>query len=73
MRARLPLRILLSTHRFPNERTPIMATPLSSTSWFWSGSGWDWVHTSPRTLLHTIAPLLLDTLLSHNIPFPRVH
>jgi len=36
LRARLPLSILLynssSTHRFPDERTPIEATPLSATS-----------------------------------------
>jgi hypothetical protein len=43
-----------STHMFPDERTPIEATPLSATSaqlglgWVWV---WDWVHwhTSPRT------------------------
>ena len=46
-----------STHRFPDERTPIEATPLSATSaervlglvWVW-----DWVHTPPHTFLHTL-------------------
>ena len=60
-----------STHRFPDERTPIEATPLSATSaelvlglglGFGLGS-----HSSSH------APLLLVTLLSHNIPLPGVH
>jgi hypothetical protein len=64
-----------STHRFPDERTPIKATPLSATSaefvlglslGFGLGS-----HSSLHAPSH--APLLLATLLSHNIPFPRVH
>ena len=51
-----------STHRFPDERTPIEATPLSATSaelglglvvWVWV---WDWVHTPPHTLLSFSPP-----------------
>jgi hypothetical protein len=58
-----------STHRFPDERTPIEVTPLSATSaelglGLGLGLGLD-SHSS----LH--APLLLATLLSHNIPLPR--
>ena len=60
-----------STHRFPDERTPIEATPLSATSaeivlgvGLGLGLG---SHSSSH------APLLLATLLSHNIPLPRVH
>ena len=64
-----------STHRIPDERTPIKATPLSATSaelvlglglGFGLGS-----HSSSHAPSH--APLLLATLLSHNIPVPRVH
>ena len=60
-----------STHRFPDERTPIDATPLLATSaelglGLGLGLGWD-SHSSSH------APLLLATLLSHNIPLPRVH
>jgi hypothetical protein len=67
-----------STHRFPDERTPIEAeeaTPLSATSaelgsdlGLGLGLG---SHFSSHAPSH--APLLLATLLSHNIPFPRVH
>jgi hypothetical protein len=56
-----------STHRFPDERTPIEATPLSATSaelGLGLGLG---SHSSSH------APLLLATLLSHNIPLPRDH
>jgi hypothetical protein len=62
------------THRFPDERTPIEATPLSATSAeFVSGLGLCLglgSHSSSHAPPH--APLLLATLLSHNIPFPRV-
>ena len=60
-----------STHRFPNERTPIEATPLSATSvelGLGLGLG---LGLSSHSSSH--APLLLATLLSHNIPLPRVH
>ena len=64
-----------STHRFPDERTPIEATPLSATSTELglgrSGSGFGIGFT--LTLLLARALLLLATLLSHTIPFPRVH
>jgi hypothetical protein len=64
-----------STHRFPDERTPIEATPLSATSAelvLGSGLGLGLgSHSSSHAPSH--APLLLATLLSHNIPFPRVH
>ena len=60
--------------RFPDERTPIEATPLSATSTE-LGLGW-----APGfgigftlTLLLARALLLLPPLLSHTIPFPRVH
>jgi hypothetical protein len=60
-----------STHRFPDERTPIEATLLSATSaelvlgvGLGMGLG---SHSSSH------APLLLATLLSHTIPLPRVH
>jgi hypothetical protein len=60
-----------STHRFPDECTPIEATPLSATSvelvlgvGLGLGLG---SHSSSHS------PLLLATLLSHNIPLPRVH
>jgi hypothetical protein len=72
MRARLSLHILLATHRFPDERTPIEATPLSSTLgrslvrvWIWV---WDWVHTSPRTLLDTLPSFLPPSFIQY--PFP---
>jgi hypothetical protein len=60
-----------STHRFLDERTPIEATPLSATSaelglCLGLGLGFG-SHSSSH------APLLLATLLSHNIPLPRVH
>ena len=63
-----------STHRFPDERTTIEATPLSATSaelglGLGLGLGLD----SLFTLLFARVPLLLTTLLSHTIPFPRVH
>jgi hypothetical protein len=59
-----------STHRFPDERTPIEATPPSATSaelrlGLGLGLGLG-SHSSSH------APLLLATLLSHNIPLPRV-
>ena len=64
-----------STHRFPDERTPIEVTPLSATSAelvLGLGLGLGLVsHSSSHAPSH--APLLLATLLSHNIPFPRVH
>jgi hypothetical protein len=56
--------------------------PLSATSlvwdWVWV---WDWIHWHTEqikdiiigTLLLACAPLLLSSLLSHTIPFPRVH
>ena len=60
-----------STHRFPDERTPIETTPLSATSaelvlgvGLGLGLG---SHSSSHV------PLLLATLLSQNIPLPRVH
>ena len=59
-----------STHRFPDEHTPIETTPLSATSaelglglGLRLGLG---SHSSSHD------PLLLATLLSHNIPLPRV-
>ena len=61
-----------STHRFPDERTPIEATPLSATSVevvLASGFGISFT----VTLLLARALLLLATLHSHTIPFPRVH
>ena len=60
-----------STHRFPDERTPIEAMPLSATSaeLVWGvGLG---LGLGSHSSSH--APLLLATLLSHNIPLPRVH
>ena len=60
-----------STHRFPDERTPIEATPLSATSaGLWLGLGLG-LGLGSHSSSH--APLLLATLLSHNIPLPRVH
>ena len=71
-----------STHRFHDERKPSEAMPLSATSlvwdWVWV---WDWIHWHTEqikdiiigTLLLAYAPLLLSSLLSHTIPFPRVH
>jgi hypothetical protein len=64
-----------STHRFLDECTPIEATPLSATSvelvlGLGLGLGLG-SHLSSHAASH--APLLLATLLSHNIPFPRVH
>jgi hypothetical protein len=63
-----------STHRFPDDHTPIEATPLSSTSAelvFSLGLGLGLgSHSSSHAPSHD--PLLL-ALLSHNIPFPRVH
>jgi hypothetical protein len=62
-----------STHRFPDERTPIEAAPLSWTSaelglGLGLGLGLDsFSHSSSH------APLLLATLLSHTIPFPCAH
>jgi len=60
-----------STHRFLDERTPIEATALSATSaelelGLGLGLGLG-SHSSSH------APLLLATLLSHNIPLPCVH
>jgi hypothetical protein len=64
-----------STHRFPDERTPIEATPLLATSAelvLALGLGLELgSHSSSHAPSH--APLLLATLLSQNIPFPRVH
>ncbi len=60
-----------STHRFPYDRTPIEATPLSETSaelGFGLGLG---LGLGSHSSSHT--PLLLTTLLSHNIPLPGVH
>jgi hypothetical protein len=64
-----------STHRFPDERTPIVATSLLATSaelgsglGLGLGLGSHFVSHAPSH-----APLLLATLLSHNVPFPRVH
>ena len=76
MRARLPLNTYSSsTHRFPDERNPIEATPLSATSAeLCSALGLELElgsHSSSHVPSH--APLLLATLLSHNIPFPRDH
>jgi hypothetical protein len=65
------------THRFPDERIPIEATPLSPTSVELvtvSGLGLGLElgsHSSSHAPSH--APLILATLLSHNIPFPHVH
>ena len=64
-----------STHRFPDERTHIEATPLSATSaelglGLGMGLGLG-SHSSSHAPSH--APLLLATLLSHNIPLTRVH
>jgi len=48
-----------STHRFPDERTPIEATPLQphlrSLGWVWVWV-WDWVHIPPHTLLSFSPP-----------------
>ncbi len=60
-RARLSLHILLLrvTHRFPDERTPILATPLSATSDSMSHSIRGLCHsssTSARTLLRSPSP-----------------
>ena len=59
-----------SLQRFPDERTPIEATPLSATS---SELGLGFGIGFTLTLLLARALLLLATLLSHTIPFPRVH
>ena len=54
MRVCFPYTYSSSTHRLPDERTPIETTPLSATSaervrvWVWV---WD---TSPHTLLQTL-------------------
>ena len=61
-----------STHRFPDECTPIEATPLLATSaelGLGLGLGLDWVHTPPHTILSFLPPCLL----SHNIPLLRGH
>jgi hypothetical protein len=65
-----------STHSFPDERTPIEAKPLSATSaelvsGFGLGLGLGSHFSSSHAPPH--APLLLATLLSHNITFLRVH
>jgi hypothetical protein len=65
-----------STHRFPDERTPIEATPLSTTSeelglGLGLGLGLDSLSHSSSHALPT--PLLLATFLSHTSLFPRVH
>ena len=60
-----------STHRFPDDRTPIEATPPSATSaelGLGLGLG---VGLGSHSSSHD--PLLLATLLSHNIPLPHVH
>ena len=62
-----------STHRFSDERTTIEATPLSATSaelGLGLGLGLG-LPVGSHSSSH--APLLLATLLSHNIPLPRVH
>ena len=60
-----------STHRFPDERTPIETTPLSATSAeLGLGLG---LRLGLGSHSSSHAPLLLATLLSHNIPLPRVH
>ena len=60
-----------STHRFPDESTPIEATPLSATSAeLVLGVG---LGLGLGSHYSSHAPLLLATLLSHNIPLPRVH
>ena len=64
-----------STHRFPDERTLIEATPLSATSaelglGLGLGLGLD---SLTLTLLLARAPLFLALLLSHTSLFPRVH
>jgi hypothetical protein len=60
-----------STHRFPDERTPIEATPLSATSVeLGLGFGLGFGIGFTGTLLLARAPLLLATLLLHTIPFP---
>ena len=69
-----PYKYSSSTHRFPDERTPIEATPLSTSAELGSGLGLGLglgSHFSSHAPSH--APLLLATLLSHNLPFPRVH
>jgi len=65
----------LSTHRFPDERTPVEDTPLSATSaelvsGLGLGLGFG-AHFSAHAPSRD--PHLPATLLSHNIPFPRVH
>jgi hypothetical protein len=65
-----------STHRFPDKRTPIEATPLSTTSeelglGLGLGLGLDSLSHSSSHALPT--PLLLATFLSHTSLFPRVH
>jgi hypothetical protein len=69
-----------STHRFPDERTPIEATPLSTTSaelglGLGLGLGCVCVYYGLGLGSHSPshAPLLRATLLSHNIPLPHVH
>jgi hypothetical protein len=63
-----------STHRFPDECTPIEATPLSATSAeLGLGLGLGFGIGFTFTLLLARAPLLLATLLSHTSLFPRVH
>ena len=61
-----------STHRFPDERTPGYASFSDIYgAWFGLGSGFGIAFT--LTLLLARALLLLATLFSHTIPFPRVH
>jgi hypothetical protein len=63
-----------STHRFPDECTPIEATPLSATSAeLGLGLGLGFGIGFTFTLLLARAPLLLATLLSYTSLFPRVH
>jgi hypothetical protein len=79
LRASLPLRILLVHTGFPMSAHLSRLRLSKATSkfsdicgaWFGSGSGFGIGFTG--TLLLARAPLLLATLLSHTIPFPRVH
>ncbi len=61
-----------STHRFPDDRTPIEATPLSATS-AELGFGFGFGIGFTLTLLLARAPLFLAPLLSHTSLFPNVH
>ncbi len=59
-----------STHRFPDECTPIEATPLSTTPpelGLGLGLGWDWIHS--HTPPHTRSPSSRHPPFTHK-PFP---